>query len=164
MKRAGERKNEDRLSNFECRRGRPLHGSKFGVRYSIFKVSSCSGFTLLEVLVALSLLGIAVVAVIQLFSIDLRSISLSEDYVAGTLAAQSKMREVLSEDEIAEKTWKGVTDDGYQFEVSISKSLNERTEELQVRMYEITVTVSWTKGFKQRSMTLRTQKLVQKVV
>ena len=113
---------------------------------------------------ALSLLGIAVVAVIQLFSIDLRSISVSEDYVAGTLAAQSKMREVLSAEDMAEKNWKGVTDDGYQFEVSISRSLKDRTEELQVRMYEITVTVSWTKGFKQRSMTLRTQKLVQKLV
>ena len=152
------------MSNTECRRVRPLHDSKFGVRYSKFKGSACSGFTLLEVLVALSLLGIAVVAVIQLFSIDLRSISVSEDYVAGTLAAQSKMREVLSAEDMAEKNWKGVTDDGYQFEVSISRSLKDRTEELQVRMYEITVTVSWTKGFKQRSMTLRTQKLVQKLV
>jgi general secretion pathway protein I len=155
---------ENKISNTECRRVRPLHHSKFGVRYSIFKGFACSGFTLLEVLVALSLLGIAVVAVIQLFSIDLRSISVSEDYVAGTLAAQSKMREVLSAEDMAEKNWKGVTDDGYQFEVSISRSLKDRTEELQVRMYEITVTVSWTKGFKQRSMTLRTQKLVQKLV
>ncbi len=139
-----------------------IRDSVFEIRHS--RVYFEAGFTLLEVLVALSLLGIAVVAVIQLFSIDLRSISLSEDYVAGTLAAQSKMREVLSEDEIAEKTWKGVTDDGYQFEVSISKSLKDRTEELQVRMYEIAVTVSWTKGFKKRSMTLRTQKLAQKLV
>ncbi len=152
------------MPNVEGRRVRPLHDSKFGVRYSIFKASSCSGFTLLEVLVALSLLGIAVVAVIQLFSIDLRSISVSEDYVAGSLAAQSKMREVLSKEEIAEKNWKGVTDDGYQFEVSIIKSLTERTEELQVRMYEIAVTVHWSQGVKQRSMTLRTQKMVQKQV
>lgn len=125
---------------------------------------NAAGFTLLEVLVALSLLGIAVVAVMQLFSVDLRSISISEDYVSGVLAAQSKMQEVLSEEEITEKTWKGVMDKNYRFEVSISKSLPERTEELEVRLYDIIVTVSWAQGAKQRSLTLTTQKLVQKKV
>lgn len=125
---------------------------------------NAAGFTLLEVLVALSLLGIAVVAVMQLFSVDLRSISISEDYVSGVLAAQSKMQEVLSEEEITEKTWQGVMDKNYRFEVSISKSLPERTEELEVRLYDVIVTVSWAQGAKQRSLTLTTQKLVQKKV
>ncbi len=140
---------------------KPLEGKHF---FPLRPQKDSAGFTLLEVLVALSLLGIAVVTVIQLFSADLRSISISETYVTGALAAQSKMREVLFEEEIKETAWKGVTDNGFPFEVSISKSLPDRTEELQVRMYEITVTVFWTQGLKKRSMTLRTQKLVQKTV
>jgi type II secretion system protein I len=154
---------EYRTSNGECRRERKFQDSTFKIRHLKFEVFS-SGFTLLEVLVALSLLGIAVVAVIQLFSMDLKSISISEEYVAGVLAAQSKMREVLSEEEIAEKAWRGVMDSGNPFEVSIVKTLPERTEELQVGMYEIAVTVYWTQGAKQRSMTLRTQKMVQKQI
>jgi general secretion pathway protein I len=151
-------------SKFEWRRKRSLHHSQFAIRNSKFKGSSGSGFTLLEVLVALSLLGIAVISVIQLFSLDLRSISSSEDYVAGVLEAQSKMREVLSEEEMSERSWRGVTENGYQFEVSISKSLPERVEELQVRVFEIGVTVSWMKGARQKSMRLTTQKMVQKQV
>jgi general secretion pathway protein I len=138
--------------------------TQFAIRNSKFKGSSGSGFTLLEVLVALSLLGIAVISVIQLFSLDLRSISSSEDYVAGVLEAQSKMREVLSEEEMSERSWRGVTENGYQFEVSISKSLPERVEELQVRVFEIGVTVSWMKGARQKSMRLTTQKMVRKQV
>jgi general secretion pathway protein I len=155
---------EYRISNVECRRKRKLHDSRFGVRNSIFTGFSCSGFTLLEVLVALSLLGIAIISVIQLFSLDLRSISSSEDYVAGVLEAQSKMREVLSEEEMSERSWRGVTENGYQFEVSISKSLPERVEELQVRVFDVGVTVSWMKGARQKSMKLTTQKMVRKQV
>lgn len=155
---------EFRISNVEYRGKRKLHHSPIAIRHSKFEVSSCSGFTLLEVLVALSLLGIAVISVIQLFSLDLRSISSSEDYVAGVLEAQSKMREVLSEEEMSERSWRGVTENGYQFEVSISKSLPERVEELQVRVFEIGVTVSWMKGVRQKFMRLTTQKMVQKQI
>ncbi len=42
-------------------------------------LNKTAGFTLLEVLVALALLGVGVVVVLQLFSANLRSISASED-------------------------------------------------------------------------------------
>lgn len=126
--------------------------------------TNSSGFTLLEVLVALSLLGIAIIGIVQLFSINLRSISVSEDFLSGTLAVQAKMREVLSEEELSEKSWNGVTDDGYRFEVSIEESLKDRTENIQVKVLEVTVKVFWARGNKDKSMTLRTLKMVQKQV
>jgi prepilin-type N-terminal cleavage/methylation domain-containing protein len=55
-----------------------------------------AGFTLLEVLVSLSLLGIAVTVIFQLYSANLRSIAGSEDYVAAALEAQSQMREIVT--------------------------------------------------------------------
>jgi len=100
----------------------------------------------------------------QLFSLNLKSIARSEDFMTGALTAQSKMREVLSEEEMTEKVLRGVTDNGYPFEVAIVKSLPERTEELQVGLYEIVVTVYWTQGGKAKTVTLRTQKLVPKQV
>jgi len=48
------------------------------------------GFTLIEVLVAVALLGIAVTVVIQLFSANLRAIASSEDYIYASARAEAK--------------------------------------------------------------------------
>jgi general secretion pathway protein I len=56
---------------------------------------SARGFTLLEVLVALAILGIAVVASIQGFAQGLRLLKLSGDHQEATLIADQKMREVV---------------------------------------------------------------------
>ena len=53
------------------------------------------GFTLLEVLVALAILGVAVVASIQGFAQGLRLLKLSGDHQDATLIADQKMREVV---------------------------------------------------------------------
>ena len=54
------------------------------------------GFTLLEVLVALAILGLAVVAVIQGFAQGLRLLKLSGDHQRAVLVADQKIREVLA--------------------------------------------------------------------
>jgi len=123
-----------------------------------------SGFTLLEVLVALALLGMGVTAVLQLFSANLRSISASEEYVAGSLEAQAKMREVLEDEDISEGTRNGITDNGFRFQVSISENLTERSENLPVKLMEVEVKVYWTQGNKDKSLTLKTLKMINKKV
>jgi general secretion pathway protein I len=123
-----------------------------------------SGFTLLEVLVALSILGIAVVVILQLFSANMRSISLSETYVRGTVEAEAKMREILDSQDFTEKNWNGRTENGYRFEASVSNVLAERTENLQVKMVEISVAVYWTEAGKERSSKLKTLKVNEKKV
>jgi len=127
-------------------------------------LNGSSGFTLLEVLVALALLGIAVVAILQLFSANLKSISVSEEYVAGSLEAQAKMREVLGNKEFSEGSWEGVTVNGYRFEVSIKDTLSERTENLPVKLIEIMVRVYWTQRIKEKSLMLKTMKMVEKEI
>ena len=122
------------------------------------------GFTLLEVLVALALLGIAVTAVLQLFSANLKSISASEEYVAGSLEAQSKLKEVLDGNEFSEKSWYGVTNNGYRFQVSVSDSLSERIENLPVKLVAVEVKVYWNRGDLEKSLTLKTMKIVEKPV
>ena len=123
-----------------------------------------AGFTLLEVLVALALLGIAVTAILQLFSANLKSISASEEYVAGSLEAQSKMREVLDGTEFSEKSWNGITNNGYRFQVSVSDTLKERAETLPVKLVAVEVKVYWTRGTMEKSLTLKTMKMVEKPV
>jgi prepilin-type N-terminal cleavage/methylation domain-containing protein len=123
-----------------------------------------SGFTLLEVLVSLSILGIAVVVILQLFSVNLKSISLSEDYVRGAVEAEAKMREILDSQDFTEKSWNGRTENGHRFEASVANVLTERTDNLQVKMVEISVTVYWTEAGKERSSILKTLKVNEKKV
>jgi prepilin-type N-terminal cleavage/methylation domain-containing protein len=122
------------------------------------------GFTLLEVLVAVALLGIAVTAVMQLFSANVRAISVSEDYISASVRAEATMREILDNDDISEMSFTEITDDGYRMDVSIAEVLQKRTENLQVRLLEIDLTLYWTSGAHEKSFTLRTMKLVEKEV
>ncbi len=122
------------------------------------------GFTLLEILVALALLGIALLVIVQLFSADLRGISGSEDYVVAVAKAESRMRELLDDDKLAEADWSEPTDDGYRIDISVKEALKDRTENLQVRLFDIRLSVSWRKGERDRFVTLSTQKVMNKEV
>jgi len=122
------------------------------------------GFTLLEVLVALAILGIAITVVLQLFSANLRALSNSDDYVSAVIKAEARMREILDDERLTERSWSETTDDGYRVDVSVSDTSKERTENLQVRLLRVDLTLRWTKGTKERSLTLRTLKVVNKQI
>ena len=121
------------------------------------------GFTLLEVLVSLSVVAIAVTVVLQLFSADLRAIAASEDYASAVVKAETKMREVLDNDDLGETSWSEATPDGYRMDVSVAEVLKEKTNNLQVRLLEVGLTTRWFKGTKEKILTLRTMKVVNKL-
>lgn len=120
------------------------------------------GFTLLEILVSLALLAVAATAILQLFSANLRAIHASEDYVDATIKADAKLREILSNDNISERSWSETTEDGYAIYANIYKVLNERTEDLNVDLLEIDLTIRWRIGRKDKSFDLKTMKMVPK--
>ena len=122
-----------------------------------------SGFTLLEVLVSLAIIAIAVTVVLQLFSADLRAISASENYLSAVTKAEAKMREVLDDENLAEKAWSDVTPDGYRMDIYVSDVLKDRTNTLPVRLVEVGLTMRWTTGIKEKVLTLKTMKLINKV-
>jgi hypothetical protein len=109
-------------------------------------------------------MGIAIVVILQLFSANLRNISDSSDYVAAATRAEVKMRETLDNKSLQEKSYSEITNEGYRMDVAITETLKERTENLQVRLFEIALTVRWTKGTKGKSMTLRSVKVVRKEI
>ena len=121
-----------------------------------------SGFTLLEVIVALSLLAGVVTVILQLFSSDLRILSTSEDYISATVRAEAKMREVLDGVTLAEGTSRETTPDGYEAETTISKLFERRTRDLPFEVLEIAVKLSWKGPVSERSMVLMTLKTVKK--
>jgi prepilin-type N-terminal cleavage/methylation domain-containing protein len=122
------------------------------------------GFTLLEVLVAIALLGIAITVVLQLFSANLRAIAASEDYVSAIIKAEAKMRDVLDDKDISEKSWRETTDDGYRIDVLIYDAMKDRTENLQVRLLEVNLIIHWIKDTKERSLALKAMKVIEKKI
>ena len=125
-------------------------------------ILSPHGFTLLEVLVATAILGIAIAVVLQLFSANLRALAVSEEYVSATKLAEVKMREVLDDAALAETSFSETTGDGYRIDVSVVSTLEERTETLPVKLLEVSMTVYWREGIKERSLSLRTLKAMRK--
>ena len=142
----------------------PQKGPGEITRFQTEPDSRQAGFTLLEVLVATAILGIAVAVVLQLFSANLRAISDSGDYVIAITRAEMKMREILADDNLSDKAYSETTNDGYRMDVSIAETLHDRTENLQTRLLEIVLTIHWTKGTKERDYTLRTMKMVKKAI
>jgi general secretion pathway protein I len=121
------------------------------------------GFTLLEVLVAIAIIGIAVTVILQLFSSNLRALSVSKDYVHASIKAEEKMRELL-EGELSEGYFSEQTDDGYRIDVNIRKVLEDKTENLQVEMIQIDLSVIWKVGLKEKRIDLTTSKVIEKEI
>jgi general secretion pathway protein I len=118
--------------------------------------SRAGGFTLLEVLVALAILGLAVVAVIQGFTQGLRLLKLAGDHQQAILLADEKVREVVLPE--AGRT------EGIEGAFTWQRSMRELpAPELTPvgslpawRVYEITVQVRWGERRQVELSTLRT--------
>lgn len=122
------------------------------------------GFTLLEVLVAMVILSVALAAIFELFSVNLRGIAKADDYSDAVMVAESRMREVLDDDNLKERAWTETVNNKYRIEAVVSSTANDRTENLQVRLLEINLTVLWTKDSKERSLNLKTLKMVNRQI
>ena len=122
------------------------------------------GFTLLEVLAAVAILGMALAVIMQLFSANLRGITASDDYLAASIAAEAKMREIIDRGDYHEQDWSETTEEGYQLNVSVRPALEERTESLPVQLHEITLSLRFEKGGKARTITLRTLKTAGRAI
>jgi type II secretion system protein I len=114
------------------------------------------GFTLLEVLVALTILGLAIVTLMQLSSQGLRLIHLSEDYQQAVLVADRVAR---STDALQEGLDAG-QEGRFQWERRVT--LVPVPEELtpgagpQLRLYALSVAVRWGRNRALELASLRT--------
>jgi len=120
------------------------------------------GFTLLEVLVALTILSISVIFVIQLFAANLRSLSISEEYVHAVMKGKEKMSEVTLNPDLDVGAFSDVTGEGYSINGTISEVMGERTEELGMRLLKIDMTIEWKGRRVYKSISLSTMKAVKK--
>lgn len=122
----------------------------------------CPGFTLLEVLVALAIVAVAVTLVLQLFSSNLRALSVSGGAIAAAARGDARLREILTESPLAPLSWSEEREVGYPMEISVVEVLPERMDNLPVRLMEVVLTVHWQEGLKEKQLSLRTMKVVER--
>jgi len=90
-------------------------------------------------MVAISILSIAVVALFQLFSVNLRSVKKSENYSKALIYARSLMDEAYALPELSDGSKSFDFKDGFNgIRIVSLKSSDEK-----IKTYSITVTVSW---------------------
>ncbi len=100
-----------------------------------------NGFSLLEVMVALAILGVAVVAVFQLFSITLRATKKADDYTKAIFYARSVLDQAYVLPDIEPGTDPTDFKDGFQAQRVITAMPS--SDDDKSKLYEITVTVTW---------------------
>ena len=124
------------------------------------------GFTLIEVVIALAILGMGLTVIIELFSGGLRLGRASAEYTRAVNYARMKMEEIAMKPNIQEGTEEGEFDPIYSWQVGIKKmdllSLGkDRTLTPPVELFQVKVNVLWKSGSKERSAifeTYRTEK------
>ena len=107
-------------------------------------------------------MAIATTLVMQLFSADLRAIARSGDMTSAAVRGDSRIREILAEPSLEENTWSEKTEDGYRMDIAVSEVMKARTDNLPVKLMEVELTIRWIEGMKEKSLRLKTMKMVDK--
>lgn len=128
-----------------------------------FPVSN-RGFTLIEILVAISILSISLVVIFQLFSGGLKSSRLSDQYTRGIFHAKEKMEEILLSTEFTEEGAEGGFGDLFRWKSEIVRieQAEEEASKLPFDTYNIKVDIFWDEGDKEKQFSISTMKVVEK--
>lgn len=125
-----------------------------------------SGFTLIEVMVALAILGVGLIIIFELFSGGLRLGRASEEYTKSVNYARMKMEEILIKQVVEEGVEEGEFDDTFRWQIGIKKMdvlPGEKSAEFKppVELYQLKVVILWKSGTKERATRLESYKTVK---
>ncbi|MBI3988664.1 MAG: prepilin-type N-terminal cleavage/methylation domain-containing protein [candidate division NC10 bacterium] len=127
------------------------------VEHRTSNIEHPKGFTLLEVMVALTILAIGFVIALELAGSTMRAVSTSEGYTSAVFLARQKMEELFLKPTLEKGVEEG-TSVGYRWRREV---IEREPEELQLgsgrpraRLLELRVRVSWPGRDRQRSLEL----------
>jgi prepilin-type N-terminal cleavage/methylation domain-containing protein len=124
------------------------------------------GFTLIEIVVAMAILGVGLVVIIELFAGGLRLGRASEEYTKAAGYARMKLEEFAMTELIGEGIQQGQFDPEYRWQMEARK-INvlpiEKTTDFKpaVELYQIRFSVLWRSGMKERSTVFQSYKTVK---
>lgn len=122
--------------------------------------SRAAGFTLIEVLVALAILGLALAAIYETFAHGLRNDSVGRRYIAATVLAEGRLAALGTERGIRPGRWGGETPDGYRWAVAVRPTVEAGAGPPgRPRLYEVEVRVLWDQAGRSREVRLTSLRL-----
>jgi len=124
------------------------------------------GFTLIEVVVAMAILGIGLVVIIELFGGGLRLGRVSQEYTKAVGYAQMKMEEINLASALEEGIQQGEFDGQFRWQVEVKKvdllpPGQETSYRPPVDLYWVRVDVLWWSGSKERAAALELYRLLK---
>jgi general secretion pathway protein I len=119
------------------------------------------GFSLLEILIAFSILAFSLGILLNIFSGGLRRTLVAEEYQQAITIAQSILSKVGIEEELQEGEKQGEIQEKYLWTQNIQAFEDEELdpETMSIIPYQVTVTVEWQAGTNNRQVELITLKL-----
>ncbi len=103
------------------------------------------GFSLLEILAAMFILGVGILAVLQLFSVSLRTVDKADHHSRASALARSLLEEAYAIDKIEDIEGSFDLGDGFNANRYTELLSTEELEisERELSLYEIRVVVQW---------------------
>ena len=123
------------------------------------------GFSLLEILIAFSILAFSLTILLNIFSGGLRSTIVSEEYQQAVIIAQSRLAAAGVEEPLDNGVQSGEVEEKYFWTVQMQAfnldKMGLDAEQQKVVPYLVTVTVEWEAGRNNRQFELTTIKLTK---
>ena len=120
------------------------------------------GFSLLEILIAFTILALSIGVLLNVFSSGLRRAMLSEEYQKAVIIAQSNLATAGTEKELQEGRLQGSVDDKYFWSLEATLFVmgdESESEQIGITPYQVTSTVEWAAGKENRQVQLTSIKL-----
>ena len=116
-------------------------------------------------MVAMAIVAIGITVVIEVFAGGLRLAGKSQDYSRAAFYGRQLLEEVCLQQEIAEGSEQGVFEGGFtwRYDIRPHEELLEEGDDKRdfaLKTYDISVTVFWAGGNKEKKLTMETRKAV----
>lgn len=120
-----------------------------------------SGFSLLEVLIAFSILAISMGVLLQIFSRAMSTTAIGGEYSRAATLVEAKLNAVGIEFPLEEGTYSGDPEDGIDWEVNVLRYELEGylIDQPLVTPYQVSATASWGGESQRRALTIKTLRL-----
>jgi len=120
------------------------------------------GYTLLEVLVAFAILGMALAVLFRIFSAGVNNVGVASDYVQAVVIGEARLESLASEPVLEPGMSQGIALGKFHWTRTISRELLPELalpEQSTVTGYRINVAVAWPAGRNTRQIELETLRI-----